>query len=71
MKRLFIIKIGGNVVDDEKALQSFLKDFPQLREKDFNSWGRKNCHKNWRTVRYSIKVYKRKKNNRRRDHRPL
>ncbi len=33
MKRLFIIKIGGNVVDDEKALQSFLKDFSAIEGK--------------------------------------
>ncbi|MEJ7679243.1 MAG: acetylglutamate kinase [Segetibacter sp.] len=33
MKRLFIIKIGGNVIDDEKTLQSFLKDFAAIEEK--------------------------------------
>ncbi|KAA9039071.1 acetylglutamate kinase [Ginsengibacter hankyongi] len=30
---LFIIKIGGNVIDDEKTLHSFLKDFSSIKEK--------------------------------------
>lgn len=30
MKTLKIIKIGGNIIDDEKALSSFLKDFSKL-----------------------------------------
>lgn len=30
MERLFIIKIGGNVIDDEKALLSFLTDFAAI-----------------------------------------
>ncbi|MFI5163703.1 MAG: acetylglutamate kinase [Bacteroidia bacterium] len=33
MKRLFIIKIGGNVIDDEQQLSSFLNDFASLSEK--------------------------------------
>jgi len=28
---LFVIKIGGNIVDDEAALQSFLKDFAAIK----------------------------------------
>src|SRR5690348_15660320 len=28
--KLFVIKIGGNIVDDDVALQSFLKDFSAL-----------------------------------------
>jgi acetylglutamate kinase len=32
MNKLFIIKIGGNVLDDAKALSSFLKDFASIRE---------------------------------------
>ena len=32
-KRLFIIKIGGNVLDNESALQSFLKDFASIKER--------------------------------------
>ncbi len=28
---LFVIKIGGNIVDDEAALQAFLKDFASIR----------------------------------------
>jgi acetylglutamate kinase len=28
---LFVIKIGGNIVDDETALQSFLKDFASIK----------------------------------------
>lgn len=31
MNRLFIVKIGGNVLDDEKALASFLTDFASIR----------------------------------------
>lgn len=30
MEKLFLIKIGGNVIDDEKALFSFLKDFAAI-----------------------------------------
>ncbi len=32
MNRLYIIKIGGNVLDDEKSLNSFLKDFASIHE---------------------------------------
>ncbi len=31
MNKLYIIKIGGNVLDDEKALKSFLKDFASIQ----------------------------------------
>ena len=31
MQRLYIIKIGGNVLDDEKALSSFLSDFASIQ----------------------------------------
>ena len=30
MKQLFVIKIGGNVIDDAQKLQSFLKDFSTI-----------------------------------------
>jgi acetylglutamate kinase len=33
VKRLLIIKIGGNIIDDEKKLASFLKDFSVIEEK--------------------------------------
>lgn len=33
MDRLFIIKIGGNIIDDEIKLSSFLKDFAGITEK--------------------------------------
>jgi acetylglutamate kinase len=33
MEKVFIIKIGGNVLDDEPALQSFLKDFASIKER--------------------------------------
>ena len=33
MEKLFIIKIGGNVLDDESALHSFLKDFSTIKER--------------------------------------
>ncbi len=32
MKKLFIIKIGGNVLDNEQALTSFLTDFALIKE---------------------------------------
>ncbi len=32
-EELFIIKIGGNVIDDDQALYSFLKDFSNIRGK--------------------------------------
>lgn len=32
MQKLFIIKIGGNIIDDEKQLSSFLNDFASLKE---------------------------------------
>lgn len=31
MQKLYIIKIGGNVLDDETALNSFLKDFANIQ----------------------------------------
>jgi acetylglutamate kinase len=31
MNKLYIIKIGGNVLDDEKALPKFLKDFASIQ----------------------------------------
>src|SRR5436190_14486321 len=31
MNRLYIIKIGGNVLDDENALNQFLKDFASIQ----------------------------------------
>ncbi len=31
MNKLYIIKIGGNVLDDEKALAAFLKDFASIQ----------------------------------------
>src|SRR5688572_28179919 len=33
MEKLFIIKIGGNVLDNEANLQTFLKDFSSIRER--------------------------------------
>lgn len=33
MEKLFIIKIGGNVIDEEKGLLSFLKDFAAIDQK--------------------------------------
>lgn len=33
MDNLFIIKIGGNIIDDEKLLSSFLKDFSSIEGK--------------------------------------
>jgi acetylglutamate kinase len=31
MEKLFVIKIGGNVIDDESSLQSFLKFFSEIK----------------------------------------
>lgn len=31
--RLYIIKVGGNIIDDESRLSSFLKDFASIEEK--------------------------------------
>jgi acetylglutamate kinase len=33
MERLFVIKIGGNVIDDPNSLSSFLDDFASIRER--------------------------------------
>jgi acetylglutamate kinase len=30
MEKLYVIKIGGNVVDDDISLSSFLKDFAAI-----------------------------------------
>src|SRR4051812_8131487 len=32
MQKLYIVKIGGNVIDDEAKLQQFLHDFSMLKE---------------------------------------
>ena len=31
MEKLFVIKIGGNIIDDEQKLASFLKDFAAVK----------------------------------------
>src|SRR2546421_726611 len=33
MEKLFVIKIGGNIIDDEKKLSSFLKNFASVKAK--------------------------------------
>ena len=33
MEKLFVIKIGGNLIDDEQKLASFLKEFSSIKEK--------------------------------------
>ncbi|MDB5196448.1 MAG: acetylglutamate kinase [Flaviaesturariibacter sp.] len=33
MDKLFIIKVGGNIIDDEEGLSSFLKEFASIKEK--------------------------------------
>lgn len=33
MDKLYIIKIGGNIIDDEKKLSSFLRDFSEIGDK--------------------------------------
>lgn len=33
MEKLFIVKIGGNVLDNQSALHSFLKDFASIKER--------------------------------------
>jgi len=32
MKKLFVIKIGGNIIDDENQLSSFLNDFSKIKK---------------------------------------
>ena len=32
MTKLFVIKIGGNIIDDETKLSSFLKSFAAIEE---------------------------------------
>jgi acetylglutamate kinase len=36
MEKLFVIKIGGNVIDNDAALQNFLKDFASADAKNIN-----------------------------------
>ncbi len=33
MDNLYIIKIGGTIIDDEQKLSSFLKDFASIKER--------------------------------------
>src|SRR3989337_1146890 len=33
MEQLFVIKIGGNIIDDEASLTAFLKDFASIPSK--------------------------------------
>jgi acetylglutamate kinase len=33
MEKLFVIKIGGNIIDDESALAAFLENFSSIKEK--------------------------------------
>ena len=33
MDKLYIVKIGGNIIDDEKILSSFLGNFASIEEK--------------------------------------
>jgi acetylglutamate kinase len=33
MKKLYVIKIGGNIIDDDVKLASFLEEFSQVKEK--------------------------------------
>ena len=33
MEKLFVIKIGGNIIDDDAALQSFLQNFASVNAK--------------------------------------
>lgn len=33
MDKLYVIKIGGNIIDDSMKLKSFLKDFSSLNDK--------------------------------------
>ena len=33
MNKLYVIKIGGNIVDDEKKLSSFLKAFAAIEDR--------------------------------------
>jgi acetylglutamate kinase len=48
MAKLFVIKIGGNVIDNEDALHNFLKDFAALEgKKNISAWWWENCNRYW------------------------
>ncbi len=35
MSKLFVIKIGGNIIDNDEKLQAFLKEFASVKEKRY------------------------------------
>jgi len=35
MEKLYVIKIGGNIIDDEQKLSSFLQSFASIQGKKF------------------------------------
>jgi acetylglutamate kinase len=46
MDKLYVIKIGGNIIDDEKKLSSFLRSFAAVSEKIL-AWRWKSSGKDW------------------------
>ncbi|MDZ7648194.1 MAG: hypothetical protein U5K54_14010 [Cytophagales bacterium] len=47
MNKLYIIKIGGNVLDDEKSLKLFLKDFASIQSPKILIHGGEKLQPNW------------------------
>ena len=42
---LFVIKIGGNIIDDASKLNNFLKQFTDIQgKKNFGAWWWKTCY---------------------------
>ena len=52
MEKLYVIKIGGNVIDDEQKLSSFLKDFAKIKALNIGSWWWKVGYQYGCTIRY-------------------
>jgi acetylglutamate kinase len=48
MTKLFVIKIGGNIIDDEKKLSSFLRSFAAIDEKKILVHGGGKLATKWR-----------------------
>ena len=49
MNKLYIIKIGGNVLDDEPSLKKFLKDFAPYKLQKFSFTEAEKLQPSWAT----------------------
>jgi len=71
MEQLFVIKIGGNVIDTDDALDAFLKNFAAIKgKKILIHGGGKDRYKDRRPVRDRIEIYQWEEDHRCRNHRP-